>query len=106
MTNALGFKRIVRGGILNFRRNGTVSLASVLVMTITLSVLAFIVLFQALLQSSLADLKNRVDISVYMTTDTREEKVLSLKQSLEQLPEVGSVEYVSRDIASTVRIEW
>ena len=99
MTNALGFKRIVRGGILNFRRNGTVSLASVLVMTITLSVLAFIVLFQALLQSSLADLKNRVDISVYMTTDTREEKALSLKQSLEQLPEVGSVEYVSRDKA-------
>ncbi len=99
MTNTLGFKRIVRGGILNFRRNGTVSLASVLVMTITLSVLAFIVLFQALLQSSLADLKNRVDISVYMTTDTSEEKALSLKQSLEQLPEVGSVEYVSRDKA-------
>ncbi|MEI6400064.1 MAG: permease-like cell division protein FtsX [bacterium] len=99
MRNTLGFKRIIRGGILNFRRNGTVSLASVLVMTITLSVIAFIVLFQALLQSSLADLKNRVDISVYMTTDTPEEKVLSLKQSLEQLPEVGSVEYVSRDKA-------
>ncbi len=92
-------KRIIRSGIQNFRRAGTVSVASVCVVTVTLSVITSLILFQSILQSSLNDLKNRVDISIYMTTDADEANILSLKDKISQLPEVSTVEYVSRDQA-------
>lgn len=90
-------KRVIKSGWTNFRRNGLVSYASVLVTTITLSVIAALFLFQASLSSLIVSLQDKVDISVYFTVDAPEEKILTLKQTLEEIPEVRSVEYVSAD---------
>ena len=90
-------KRILRAGAANFRRNGFVSLASVLVMVITLTVLAGIIFADAILTSSLADIRNKVDVNVYFVQDAPEEDILSVKRKLEQLPEVANVTYTSRD---------
>lgn len=90
-------KRVIKSGWTNFRRNGLVSYAAVLVTTITLSVIAALFLFQASLSSLIFSLQDKVDISVYFTVDAPEEKILNLKQTLEQIPEVRSVEYTSAD---------
>ncbi len=58
-------KRMFRTGFLSFTRNGIVSLSSVLVMTITLSVLSGVLLFQHVLESTLVSVENKVDVSVY-----------------------------------------
>ena len=89
-------KRVVRAGFVSFWRNGFVSLASVLVMTVTLFVIGSVIFLLATLDSSLSDLKSRVDVNVYLTTTAAEEDIISLKQSLEVLPEVKAVDYVSR----------
>jgi cell division transport system permease protein len=89
------FKRIIKGGMLNFRRGGLVSWAAVLVVTITLSVITLTILLQAVLHSSLAEIKDKVDVTIYFTTSAPENKILDLKSSLEQLPEVASVSYTS-----------
>lgn len=93
------FKRIIKGGFLNFKRGGIVSWAAVLVVTITLSVITLIILLQAVLHFSLNEIKNKVDVTIYFTTGAPEDKILSLKSSLEQLPEVASVSYTSADQA-------
>lgn len=89
-------KRVVRAGFVSFWRNGFVSLASVLVMTVTLFVIGSVIFLLATLDSSLNDLKSRVDVNVYLATTAAEEDIISLKRSLEGLLEVKAVEYVSR----------
>ncbi len=95
----LDIKRIVKGGFLNFVRNGFVSLSSVLVMTITLCVVTLIILSQAVLNFSLSELKNKVDVTVFFTVNAPESEVLVLKGQIEKLPEVANVEYISSEQA-------
>ena len=92
-------RRIVKGGFINFRRGGVVSWAAVLVMTITLSVITLIIFFQAILHFSLAQIKDKVDVTIYFTVGAPEDQILALQSSLQQLPEVASVSYTSADEA-------
>lgn len=92
-------RRIIRNGFLNFKRSGIVSWAAVLVVTITLSVITLIILLQAVLHFSLNQIKDKVDVSIYFTTVAPEDKILSLKSSLEELPEVEQVTYTSKEEA-------
>lgn len=90
-------QRVVKSGWINFRRNGLVSYAAILVTTITLSVVTAIFLFQALLQNAIMQVQQKVDIAVYFTIDAPEENILALQDTLEKLPEVASVKYSSAD---------
>jgi len=92
-------KRIIRAGLVNFRRNGTISVAAVLITTITLSVIAGLILLQATLHFSIAQIKNKVDVTIYFVTGAPEDQIMSLKSSLEKLPEVAAVSYTSADQA-------
>ena len=47
----------------------------------------------------LANLENKIDISVYFKLDTPEENILQAKAQLEQLAEVERIEYVSQNDA-------
>jgi cell division transport system permease protein len=90
------FKRITKTGFYNFWRNGTVSLASVLVMFVTLTVIGLIIFSGAVLDKSLLELRNKVDITVTFIPSANEEDIHSIQHSLESLPEVALVTYVSR----------
>ncbi|MBL7045648.1 MAG: ABC transporter permease [Parcubacteria group bacterium] len=95
----INFKRIFRSGFISFWRNSFVSIAAILVMTVTLFVIGSLFFVGALLNSTLDQLKDKVDINVYFTIDADEGSILSLKKSIEVLPEVSVVEYISRDEA-------
>jgi cell division transport system permease protein len=92
-------KRIIKAGFVNFSRSGIISWAAVLVVTITLSVITTIILLNAVLHFSLDQIKDKVDVTIYFTVGAPEKSILSLKQSLEGLPEVAQVSYVSADNA-------
>ena len=91
--------RIIRAGLLSFWRNRWVSTATIGVMIITLALVTGLVILSALTNAVLADLQQKVDITVYFTLETPEEEILNVKEELERFPEVRSVEYVSRDEA-------
>jgi len=95
-------KRIIRAGFLNFTRNGLVSWAAVLVVTITLSFITAIILLQAVLYFSLDTIKNKVDVTIYFTVGAPEDKIMFLKNSLLKLPEVAEVTYTSDEEALTL----
>src|SRR3989338_10594923 len=92
-------KRIIKAGFVNFARSGVISWAAVLVVTITLSVITAIILLSAVLHSALDQIKDKVDVTIYFTVYAPESKIMSLKESLENLGEVSQVTYVSADEA-------
>ena len=92
-------KRTVRQGFVNFWRNGWVSLATVLVMVLTLFVFGGLFFSNVLLTSALEQLEEKVDISVYFKTSAIEDEILALKSSVEKLAEVREAEYISREQA-------
>lgn len=95
----LSLKRILKTGLKNFWRNGSVSFSSILIMTITLFVLGSLIFIGVLMNASLKQLEQKVDVNVYFLPAATETQVLSVKKGLEGLPEVSSVEYVSREQA-------
>ena len=88
-----------RSGVLNFARNGMVSLASVLVMTITLSVITGVLLFEHVLESTLVNVENKVDVSVYFVPGADETAILALKDKVDALPQVASTQYIDEKSA-------
>ncbi|MHB0977874.1 MAG: cell division protein FtsX [Minisyncoccota bacterium] len=92
-------KRVARTGFFDFWRNGTVSLASVLIMMVTLLVIGGILFSSAVLNTSLEELRNKVDINVTFVPSAEEKDILSIKRSLESMPEVSLVTYVTRESA-------
>lgn len=95
----LTLRRIVKTGFVNFWRNGFVSVSSIVVMTITLFVVGSVIFLNAMLDSTLATLRDKVDVNAYFVIDAPEESILAVKQQLEALPEVKAVAYTSRDDA-------
>ncbi len=95
----LTIKRIFRAGILSFSRNAFVSFASILVMTVTLFTVGITMFAGVILGSALVELRDKADVNVYFSTTAAEAPILELKASLEALPEVSKVEYLSREEA-------
>lgn len=92
-------KRVAKYGLIGFIRNGFVSLSAVLIMTITLFVVALMIIGGAALDASLKELSSKVDVNVYFATNATEDQVVAIKSALEALPEVAAVGFTSREQA-------
>jgi len=92
-------KRVARYGFIGFVRNGFVSLAAILIMTITLFVISLLFIAGAALDATLTELTSKVDVNVYFSTTATEDQVQEMKRTLEALPEVASVTYTTREQA-------
>ena len=90
-------KRILKYGLLGFIRNGFVSLATVLVMTISLFIIASSMYADAALKNVLNSLKEQVDINVYFVPGADDKKINAVYEDIKQLPEVKEVSKVSAD---------
>ena len=99
MTFQTDSKRIVRWGLINFYRNPVVSIASILMMTVTLAVIGFVIFLNAILGFSLAQISSKVDVNVYFYPNVAVTQIQGVQGMLQQLPEVASVQYVSQDQA-------
>ncbi|PJE64537.1 MAG: hypothetical protein COU90_01710 [Candidatus Ryanbacteria bacterium CG10_big_fil_rev_8_21_14_0_10_43_42] len=92
-------KRITKGGIINFWRNGWISFATVLVMVITLFVVGGLFLGSVVLSSVLDSLEDKVDITVYFAQEAPEGDVVAVRDALLTLGEVEDAQYISREEA-------
>ncbi len=90
-------KRIIKSGFVNFWRSGLVSMSAILAMVVALSMIGSTILMSAFLNSTLATVQNKIDINIYFNLDAPESDILSLKTSLGKLPEIKSVEYISKE---------
>jgi len=88
-------KRIIRTGWNSFVRSGFTSIASILIMTITLFVMTSLIFVQASLNSSLNEIKDKVDITIYFVPGADEASILKVEDSLKKLPEIKTISYTS-----------
>jgi cell division transport system permease protein len=94
-------KRIIRSGYRNFMRSGFTSLASILMMVITLFVITSLIFVKATLTSSLEDIKNKVDVTIYFVPGADETAIKDIQSALTKLPEVKDVSYTTSEEAIT-----
>ena len=66
-------------------------------MTVTLFVVGTTIFAGVILNTTLEQLRDKADVSVYFTTSAPEDQIMQLKTSLEALPEVAMVTYTSAD---------
>lgn len=91
--------RIFHFGLKNFRRNGWLTTATIAIMVLALIVFLGVILFGVTTSRAAASIQDKIDISVFFNTNASEDQILNIQQSLEALPAVASVNYISRDQA-------
>ncbi|TSC96659.1 MAG: cell division transport system permease protein [Parcubacteria group bacterium Athens0714_26] len=74
-------------------------MATVAVMLLTLFVFEGLIIFRVVTDSAINILKEKIDISVYFKNTAPEDDILKIQRSLQDLAEVKSVGYTSKDQA-------
>ena len=92
-------KRVIRSGFVNFWRTGFLSFSAIIIMTLSLSVIGSLIFGSAFGRALIKEVKNKVDINVYFTLDAKESDIFAMRKTIQALPEVSKVEYVSREQA-------
>lgn len=91
----LTFVRMCRYGINNFSRNMWLTIAATAVMTITLLIIFTAVAARAVLVETVGELRDKVDMSIYVKTDTTDDQAKAISDELRKLSSVKSVSYIS-----------
>lgn len=95
----LTFMRMIRYGINNFSRNAWLTVAATAVMTITLLIVFTTLAARNVLVDTVGEIQSKVDMSIYVDTDTSDKDITQLGDDLRALPSVISVNYISPDQA-------
>lgn len=92
-------KRVFVNGAKNFARSGSVTFATVLIMTVTLAIIGLLIFLSAILSNTLAAIKDKVDVNVYFVTTAAEGDIISFQNKIAELSQVERVSYTTRDEA-------
>ena len=94
-------RRVFVNGAKNFARSGSVTFATVLIMTVTLAIVGLLIFLSAILTNTLVAIKDKVDVNVYFVTIAAEGEIIALQNKIADLPEVERVSYTTREEALT-----
>ena len=93
------FKRILKYGLQGLWRNGWLTLSAVSIMTITLLVLSTLLVINQLAGLSAQNIQDRVNISVFLSSDVTREKLVEVKEEFENFEEVKKVILITAEQA-------
>lgn len=93
------FVRMVRYGVNNFSRNAWLTVAATAVMTITLLIMFMTFVAQSVLGDTVSNLRDNVDMSIYLKTSTKPEDAKKIVDDIRKLPSVTRVGYISSEQA-------
>src|SRR5882672_3674273 len=85
------FSRVLLAGITNFLRNAWLAAAAMAVMVVTLSVVLFSVITSATFNNTIAQINDKIKISVYLNDSVTKSQASGLMDQLRQLPSVKDV---------------
>ncbi len=91
--------RTLKQGLINFWRNGWLSLAATSVLMLSLYTIGVFSVITISADQIIKQVENKIDVSVYFKSDTAEEKILQDQKDLENYQEIKSVEYISKNQA-------
>ena len=91
--------RVIRLGLTNFWRNWWLSIASVLVMAVTLFIIGVFAIQTVVILKTTEGIQDKLDLSVYFNDDVAEETIQDVRRAVANRPDVRSVEYISKERA-------
>lgn len=91
--------RILKQGMINFIRNGVLSIASTTIMVLTLLSLSLFFIINVALTTGIKAIQEKIDVSAYLNDTAKQEEIIDLQNTMANLSEVRSVKYVSKDEA-------
>lgn len=94
--------RIMKTGARNFLRNLWLSTAATAVMAITLTIILFSYIATSALTSTIAQVVEKIDVSVYLKDGVTPAQVSNFKARLEATDNVESVKFVSKNDALAI----
>ena len=95
----VSFMRAVKAGIKNFFRNGWLSISTTSVMALTLLIASVLLALMLVSGHILAEIQDKISVSVYFYPETPLEKIMEIKENLELSSDIKEVDYTSRDDA-------
>lgn len=95
----LTFVRMCRYGVNNFSRNAWLTIAATAVMTITLLVVFITLASRNVLLDTVAEIRDKVDMSIYVKNTISDEDVQKVQSGLADLSSVRRVSYVTPEEA-------
>ena len=109
--------RSIRDAFKSVIRNFSLSLASISCITITLIIVAIALIASFNVESFTKEIERDLTIVVFLENDTTEEEIAELKNTFEDMPNVDSIEFESKqqvkeqmqqesDVFNTVLSEW
>jgi cell division transport system permease protein len=91
-----------RYGINNFSRNAWLTVAATAVMTITLLIIFIAVASRSVLIETVGQLRDKVDMSIYLKTDTPADQAKAITNEVLKLSSVRKASYVSAEEARDI----
>lgn len=95
----ISFQRVIKNGAVNFYRNGWLSTATVSILVLTLFVVAGLMTMSVMTAYAVDMLKNKIDITVYFSQDTGEDKITKVVDDLNKLSDIRNIDYISKEDA-------
>jgi len=89
------FVRMCRYGVNNFTRNAWLTIAATAIMTITLFVIFSSFAARNILQDTVANIRDHVSMSIYLTSDTPDSEAAQIADDLRSLSSVTEVTYTT-----------
>lgn len=95
----VNFFRIIKYGFQNFWRNGLLSVATTLVLTLTLFTVSVFVAITLFANAAVESINSRIDVVVYFNDDITDLDITKIEQEVKALPNVRETTYISKDEA-------
>ncbi len=90
-------ERIFSTGLLNFIRNTWLAIAAMAMMLVTLTIVLFLVISNATFSHTIAQITDKIDVSVYLKDTVTDKDRNKLINDLKQVNNVKAVTYISKD---------
>lgn len=95
----ISISRIIKLGLTNFWRNRWLSLASTLIMTLTLLIITLFVMMTIVIGKTTDRIRAKIDVSVYFKDSATTQEISNLQQQIAARPDVKEVRYISKEEA-------
>ncbi len=91
--------RVIKFAFQDFFRNFWLSFVTLTILFLALSAVHVLIILNTLADTAIAQVEQKIDVTVYFNNAVREEQIFNVQNYLEAMPEVKEVTYVSKDDA-------
>jgi cell division transport system permease protein len=95
----LSFYRILRFSLQDITRNIWLSMVTIIILVLALFSINMLLVVKIIGQAAVGAVKDKIDISLYLSPEADEKEVLALKVQIANLREVKEVKYISKEQA-------